>query len=41
MARDPFMLVIALDADGSARGDLYLDDGHSFAFVKGHYLHRQ
>ncbi|KAF6258577.1 glycosyl hydrolases family 31-domain-containing protein [Scenedesmus sp. NREL 46B-D3] len=41
MANDPFMLVVALDANGKAVGDLYIDDGRSFAFVKGQYLHRR
>ena len=40
MARDPFTLVVALDQDGNAHGDLYVDDGRSLAFKKGHYLHR-
>ena len=35
MANDPYTLIIALSTDqtqagGSATGDLYLDDGHSF-----------
>ena len=34
------MQVIALDADGAAEGDLYLDDGRSFAFQRGAHLHR-
>lgn len=41
MVRDPFTLVVALDESGKAEGDLYLDDGHSFAFTKGAYLHRR
>lgn len=41
MAKDPFTLWIALDSSGSASGDLYLDDGHSFAYQRGSYLHRQ
>jgi len=40
-AKDPFTLIIALDKDGRAAGDLYVDDGRSFAFLKGAYLHRQ
>ena len=39
-ARDPFTLVVALDADGKATGDLFLDDGSSFAFKRGQYVHR-
>lgn len=32
MARDPLTLVIALDRKGAAAGELYVDDGRSFAF---------
>lgn len=32
MAHDPITLVLGLDRDGSARGDLFVDDGRSFAF---------
>ena len=41
MAKDPFTLWIALNSSGSAQGDLYIDDGHSFAYQRGSYLHRQ
>ncbi|KAF8064543.1 PSL5 [Scenedesmus sp. PABB004] len=41
MGSDPFTLVVALDGSGSASGDLYVDDGASFAFAAGHYLHRR
>lgn len=41
MVNDPYTLVVALDEGGKAEGDLYLDDGHSFAFTKGEYLHRR
>ncbi|KAK9816687.1 hypothetical protein WJX72_003707 [[Myrmecia] bisecta] len=41
MANDPFTLVIALDDTGSAEGQLYVDDGHSFAFERGVFAHRQ
>ena len=40
MAKDPFTLVVALDADGHATGDLYLDDGHSFEYQRGAYAQR-
>ena len=33
--------VVALDADGAAEGDLYMDDGSSFAFQRGAQLHRR
>jgi alpha 1,3-glucosidase len=39
-ARDPLTLVLALDAAGAAAGDLYLDDGASFAYARGQYAHR-
>lgn len=35
MARDPITLVIALDRQGQASGELYVDDGRSFAFQVG------
>ncbi|KAF8342699.1 glycoside hydrolase family 31 protein [Cantharellus anzutake] len=36
MKNDPFTLTIALDRSGtSAKGDLYLDDGETYAFEKG------
>ena len=41
MAADPITLIIALDAGGAADGELYLDDGHSFAFQRGHYRYRK
>lgn len=41
MVNDPFTLVVALDKSGYAVGDLYIDDGHSFAFAQGQYLHRR
>lgn len=37
---DPYTLVLALDDKGEATGSLYVDDGRSFAFQKGQYLHR-
>lgn len=35
MKRDPFTLTVALDRDGAATGELYLDDGESYAFRAG------
>lgn len=32
MASDPYTLVVALDGQGKAEGELYLDDGLSMAF---------
>ncbi|WOO82688.1 Glucosidase 2 subunit alpha [Vanrija pseudolonga] len=40
MWQDPFTLVVALDRDGGASGQLYLDDGEGYAFEKGEYVHR-
>ena len=34
MAYDPFTLVVALDQEGSAQGELFVDDGVSFDFEK-------
>lgn len=34
MAYDPFTLVVALDNDGMAKGELFVDDGISFDFEK-------
>lgn len=41
MARDPVTLVVALDAAGAAAGELYVDDGSSFAYRRGVFLHRR
>ena len=41
MARDPLTLVVALDAAGAAAGELYVDDGRSFAYRRGVFLHRR
>ncbi|XP_077995538.1 neutral alpha-glucosidase AB-like isoform X2 [Glandiceps talaboti] len=38
MQDDPYTLVVALDKDGKAKGDLYIDDGHSFEYKNGKYL---
>lgn len=37
---DPYTLIVALDQDGRAEGNLYLDDGSSFAYKRGLYAHR-
>jgi len=34
MANDPFTLQICVDRSGAAAGELYLDDGHSFAYQR-------
>ncbi|XP_051117289.1 probable glucan 1,3-alpha-glucosidase [Andrographis paniculata] len=40
MENDPFTLVIALNSSYAAEGELYMDDGKSFEFQKGAYIHR-
>ena len=40
-ARDPLTLVVALDSRGQAQGELYLDDGRSYAFQRGQYAYRR
>jgi alpha 1,3-glucosidase len=40
-AKDPLTLIVALDPGGKACGDLYLDDGTSFAFTRGVYAARR
>lgn len=37
---DPYTLLVTLDNKGQASGDLYLDDGSSFAYRRGMYAHR-
>ena len=41
MKWDPFTLLVALDKAGNAEGTLYLDDGESFDYQKGAYIHRK
>ncbi|KAJ3123851.1 hypothetical protein HK098_001596 [Nowakowskiella sp. JEL0407] len=38
MLHDPITLIVALDANGSAKGSLYLDDGKSYDFKNGEYI---
>eukprot|EP01064_Diplonema_japonicum_P001558 TRINITY_DN11026_c0_g5_i1.p1 TRINITY_DN11026_c0_g5~~TRINITY_DN11026_c0_g5_i1.p1 ORF type:complete len:813 (+),score=228.51 TRINITY_DN11026_c0_g5_i1:43-2481(+) len=38
---DPVTLLIAVGKDGSAKGDLYLDDSHSFEYQQGAFVHKQ
>ena len=41
MSDDPITLIVSLDRSGSASsGDLYLDDGRSYAFQRGQYAYR-
>lgn len=40
METDPITLIVALNASGQAHGELYVDDGKSYAFQRrGHYIH--
>lgn len=40
MAGDPYTLVVALDKKGCAEGELFLDDGKSYAYESGEYVLR-
>lgn len=40
MKHDPFTLRVALDVDGSAKGELYLDDGEGFGYQRGEFVWR-
>ncbi|CAL0319739.1 unnamed protein product [Lupinus luteus] len=41
MTNDPYTLVIALNSSQAAEGELYIDDGSSFNFLKGGYIHKR
>lgn len=41
MKWDPFTLVVVLGNDGNAEGTLYVDDGESFSYQDGSYIHRK
>lgn len=41
MVNDPYTLVIALNSSQAAEGELYIDDGKSFEFMQGAYIHRR
>ncbi|KAJ8618783.1 hypothetical protein MRB53_014969 [Persea americana] len=41
MVNDPYTLVIALNGSLAAEGELYIDDGKSYDFKKGAYIHRR
>ena len=40
MKYDPFTLVVVIGNSGDAEGSLYLDDGESFDFQQGAFIHR-
>jgi mannosyl-oligosaccharide alpha-1,3-glucosidase len=41
MRYDPFTLVVVLGSSGTAEGTLYLDDGESFDYEQGAFIHRK
>lgn len=41
MKYDPFTLVVVLDKDGNAAGTLYIDDGETFDYQGGAFIHRR
>jgi alpha 1,3-glucosidase len=41
MRFDPYTLVVVLDQAGDATGTLYVDDGESFDYQEGAYIHRR
>jgi len=40
MEHDPYTLFVALDKKSEARGEIFIDDGYSFAYEKGTYIRR-
>jgi alpha 1,3-glucosidase len=40
MKMDPYTLTVALSKFGSAKGDLYIDDGTTYGFEKGDFIWR-
>ncbi|CAK9316407.1 unnamed protein product [Citrullus colocynthis] len=41
MVNDPYTLVVALNSSQAAEGELYIDDGKSFEFKQGAFIHRR
>ncbi|CAM8986521.1 unnamed protein product [Rhodiola kirilowii] len=41
MVNDPYTLVIAVNSSQAAEGELYVDDGKTFEFAKGGFIHRR
>ncbi|EEQ89263.1 alpha 1,3-glucosidase [Blastomyces dermatitidis ER-3] len=41
MKWDPYTLVVTLDKNGQAEGTLYVDDGETFDYQNGAYIHRR
>lgn len=40
MMWDPYTLVVVLDKNGQAQGELYVDDGKTYDFEQGAFIHR-
>ncbi|XP_076130945.1 neutral alpha-glucosidase AB-like isoform X1 [Alosa pseudoharengus] len=41
MQDDPYTLYVAVNAQGTAEGELYIDDGHTFNYEKQQFIHRR
>ena len=41
MRYDPYTLLITLSPNGTAEGDLYVDDGESYDYQEGAFIHRK
>ncbi|TVU47917.1 hypothetical protein EJB05_07533 [Eragrostis curvula] len=41
MVNDPYTLVIALNSSSAAEGELYVDDGKSYDYQQGAFIHRR
>lgn len=41
MRFDDYTIVVSVSKDGDATGELYVDDGHSFEYERGQYIHRK
>lgn len=41
MKWDPYTIVVVLSKDNAAEGSLYVDDGETFDYEKGAYIHRR
>lgn len=41
MLKDPYNLIVALDNNYYSDGELYIDDGHSFDYLKNEYIHNK